>query len=63
MLVGEWVDPLPLNSQGNTEACSEIQFISHSVFLSLFRWGGDDNNLKIGMPICSLSVMRPISKA
>ncbi|KAF5353668.1 hypothetical protein D9758_008665 [Tetrapyrgos nigripes] len=49
-LVGEWVVPLPLSSKGNTEACSEIHFVSPGIFLALSRdgdgRGGDDNNSK-----------------
>ncbi|PPR07934.1 hypothetical protein CVT24_000824 [Panaeolus cyanescens] len=49
-LVGEWVVPLPLSSKGNTEACSEIHFVSPGVFFALSRdgdgRGGDDNNSK-----------------
>ncbi|KAF8160004.1 esterase-like activity of phytase-domain-containing protein [Crassisporium funariophilum] len=46
-LVGEWVVPLPQSSKGNTEACSEIHFVSPNIFLALSRdgdgRGGDDN--------------------
>lgn len=49
-LVGEWIVPLPLSSKDNTEACSEIHFVSPGVFLALSRdgdgRGGDDNNSK-----------------
>ncbi|KAG6909435.1 hypothetical protein DXG01_000589 [Tephrocybe rancida] len=49
-LVGEWVVPLPLSDKGNTEACSEIEFVSPGVFLALSRdgdgHGGDDDNTK-----------------
>ena len=31
-LVGEWVVPLPQSSRGNTQACSEIHFVSPGVF-------------------------------
>jgi len=36
---GEWVVPLPVNHNGNTQACSEIQFVSNNVFLALSRDG------------------------
>ena len=39
---GEWVVPLPVNSAGNTLACSEIHFVSNNVFLALSR-DGDGN--------------------
>ncbi|KAF9002928.1 esterase-like activity of phytase-domain-containing protein [Cyathus striatus] len=46
-LVGEWVVPLPQSSKGNTEACSEIHFVSPNIFFALSRdgdgHGGDDN--------------------
>ncbi|KAF9483227.1 hypothetical protein BDN70DRAFT_874104 [Pholiota conissans] len=46
-LVGEWVVPLPLSAKNNTEACSEIHFVSKGVFLALSRdgdgRGGNDN--------------------
>ncbi|KAL0945215.1 hypothetical protein HGRIS_000727 [Hohenbuehelia grisea] len=49
-LVGEWVVPLPLSDKGNTQACSEIHFVSPGLFLALSRDGdgrsGDDNNSK-----------------
>lgn len=49
-LVGEWVVPLPLSSKGNTQASSELHFVSPGVFLALARdgdgRGGDDNNTK-----------------
>ncbi|KAF9464214.1 esterase-like activity of phytase-domain-containing protein [Collybia nuda] len=49
-LVGEWVIPLPLSSKGNTQASSELHFVSPGVFLTLARdgdgRGGDDNNTK-----------------
>lgn len=49
-LVGEWVVPLPQSSKGNTQACSEIHFVSPGVFLALSRdgdgRGGDDDNSK-----------------
>ncbi|KAF9038061.1 esterase-like activity of phytase-domain-containing protein [Panaeolus papilionaceus] len=49
-LVGEWVVPLPLSGKGNTEACSEIHFVSPGVFFALSRdgdgRGGGDNNSK-----------------
>ena len=38
-LVGEWVVPLPQSSKGNTQACSEIHFVSPGVFLALSRDG------------------------
>ncbi|KAF8073546.1 esterase-like activity of phytase-domain-containing protein [Lyophyllum atratum] len=48
-LVGEWVVPLPQSSKGNTQASSEIHFVSPGVFLALARdgdgrGGGDDNS-------------------
>ncbi|KAF8956171.1 esterase-like activity of phytase-domain-containing protein [Flammula alnicola] len=48
-LVGEWVVPLPQSSKGNTEACSEIHFVSPGLFLALSRdgdghGGGDDKS-------------------
>ena len=38
-LVGEWVVPLPQSSKGNTQACSEIHFVSPGIFLALSRDG------------------------
>jgi len=38
-LVGEWVVPLPRSSKGNTQACSEIHFVSPGIFLALSRDG------------------------
>ncbi|TFK34249.1 esterase-like activity of phytase-domain-containing protein [Crucibulum laeve] len=50
VLTGEWIVPLPLSSKSNTEACSEIHFVSPGIFLALSRdgdgHGGDDNNSK-----------------
>ena len=40
MLKGEWVVPLPLNSKGESLACSEIHFIGNNTFLALPRDGG-----------------------
>jgi len=37
---GEWVVPLPLNSKGESLACSEIYFVSDNIFLALPRDGG-----------------------
>ncbi|KAF5348382.1 hypothetical protein D9758_010931 [Tetrapyrgos nigripes] len=46
-LVGEWVVPLPLSSEGIAEACSEIHFVSPGIFLALsrdpFGRGGDND--------------------
>ena len=38
-LVGEWVVPLPIDSKSNTQACSEIHFISPGIFFALSRDG------------------------
>lgn len=38
-LIGEWVVPLPIDSKSNTEACSEIHFVSPGIFLALSRDG------------------------
>jgi len=38
-LIGEWVVPLPQSSKGNTQACSEIHFVSPGIFLALSRDG------------------------
>lgn len=47
-LIGEWVVPLPQSSKGNTQASSEVHYVSPGVFLTLARdgdgRGGDDNN-------------------
>ncbi|KDR72255.1 hypothetical protein GALMADRAFT_229077 [Galerina marginata CBS 339.88] len=48
-LIGEWVVPLPQSSKLNTEACSEIHFVSPNIFLALSRdgdgrGGGDDKS-------------------
>ncbi|KAF8887862.1 esterase-like activity of phytase-domain-containing protein [Gymnopilus junonius] len=39
VLVGEWVVPLPIDSKSNTQACSEIHFVSPGVFFALSRDG------------------------
>ncbi|PPQ72093.1 hypothetical protein CVT26_006871 [Gymnopilus dilepis] len=38
-LVGEWVVPLPIDSKSNTQACSEIHFVSPGIFFALSRDG------------------------
>lgn len=50
VLSGEWVVPLPVSNKGNTQASSELHFVSPGVFLSLSRdgdgRGGGDNTTK-----------------
>ena len=56
-LKGEWVVPLPLDSNSKTLDCSEIHFIGNGVFLALSRDGnghGGDENLSTYKLVLSL---------